>query len=105
MKEGQERKMYDQIFKILPNKTNRRSICFYLISNFREGDMGNIDEDLCGPFFFLRKPDPTRRAYCVPSSVPIPKYTLGRKYLWDKRNPNPRPFPVLYILLLKEVYE
>lgn len=35
-------------------------------------------------------------------SLPIP---LGRKYLRDKRNPNPRPFPILYILLLKEVHE
>lgn len=97
--------MYDQIVKTLPDKTNRRSICFYLISNCQEGDTGNIDEDLLGPIFFFRNPDPTWRVYCIPSSAPIPIYTLGRKYLSDKRNPNPRLFPILYILLLKEVYE
>lgn len=58
--------MYDQIVKTLPNKTNRRSICFYLISNCQEGDTGNIDEDLLGPIFFLSKSRPNMESVLYP---------------------------------------
>lgn len=41
----------------------------------------------------------------IAPSLLSPRQTLARKYLVDERNPNPRPFPILYILLIKELHK
>ncbi len=87
----------------LPCETSRKGIVPASIWGRQGIEKGNTKNYFSDHIFF--EADPAWRLYCIAPSLLSPRQTLARKYLRDEWNPNPRPFPILYILLIKELHK